>query len=136
MWDTLEKHCSTERLGRYLSKAAEDKVAAEFLYAANHRLSESLFPMLSILEVSLRNCVNDSLREKYSRSDWWISLTDEHFFRPSLEKIARAKKKIYMRGKAPSEARVKADQVVAEVSFNFWSDLFSEDLSPLAGLCR
>lgn len=135
MWRTLEKNCSAERLGRYLGKVAEDELAAEFLYVANNRISESLYPMLSVLEVSLRNCVHNKLSEKYGRGEWWSAeeLRGAHHFQSSLEKIDRARHKLYMRGAAESRANVKVVQVVAEVSLGFWTDLFSEDLSTLLG---
>lgn len=133
MWGTLEQNCSVERLGRYLGKVANDELAAEFLYVANSKISESLYPLLSVLEVSLRNCVHNKLSSKYGRGEWWASdeLRGSHHFQASLDKIERARHKLYMRGAAPSKAHVKVVQLVAEVSLGFWTDLFSEDLSAL-----
>lgn len=133
MWVDLIDNCSTERLEKYLSKTAEDRLAAEFLYVANHKISEGLFPLISVLEVTLRNCVHTTMSSKYGTAEWWVvaPLAGSHDFQPSLEKIRRAKQKIYMRGGAQSVAQVKAGQVVAEVSFGFWTDLFQEELSTL-----
>ena len=89
MWRTLEKNCSTERLGRYLGKVAEDELAAEFLYVANNRISESLYTMLSVLEVSLRNCVHNKLTEKYGTGEWWSAdeLKGAHNFQPEPPRV-------------------------------------------------
>lgn len=131
MWDTLLEHCSEDRLNKYLGKVAEDRLAAEFMYVANHKVSESLYPLISILEVSLRNRIHSKLLKKFGRSDWWIhGDLNVHAFVSSKEKIDRARTKIYHRDRSLTKKQhVKASQLVAEVSLNFWTSLFSEDLS-------
>lgn len=131
MWDTLVEHCSEDRLNKYLTKVAEDQLAAEFLYVANQKISESLYPLISILEVSLRNRVHSKLHIKLRRSDWWTHQDlNIQAFQPCLDKIDRAKAKLYKRPSVSDKQQVKAVQVVAEVSLGFWTSLFSEDLAP------
>ena len=131
MWDSLLENCSRDRLEKYLGKVAEDQLAAEFLYVANQKVSESLYPLISILEVSLRNRVHTKLTEKFGAVDWWNH--DElniQAFTSCNDKIERAKSKIYHRTSAiTNKHNIKASQLVAEVSLNFWTSLFSEDLS-------
>lgn len=131
MWQTLVVHCSEDRLDKYLDRVAKDEISAEFLYVANHRVSESLYPLLSILEVSLRNRVHTQLTAKFSRRDWWThEILNIHTFATNhKEKIEKAKSKIYHRSPhIDSKQKIKASQIVAELSLNFWTDLFHKDL--------
>ncbi|WP_157119412.1 Abi family protein [Azohydromonas lata] len=130
MWQTLLEHCSEDRLNKYLDKVAEDQLAAEFLYVANQKVSESLYQLISVLEVSLRNRVHTKLHDKFGRTDWWThSDLNIHAFQGSLDRVDRAKSKLFHRiDSITKKHQVKAGQIVAEVSFNFWTDLFSEGL--------
>lgn len=130
MWQTLLEHCSEERLKKYLSKVAEDKLAAEFMYVANQNVSESLYQLLSVVEVSLRNRVHTKLHSKFGTTDWWTaSALNIQEFMEHRDRVQRATLKIYHSTGIGSKQQVKAGQIVAEVSFNFWTDLFSEELS-------
>jgi len=130
MWQTLLEHCSEERLKKYLSKVAEDKLAAEFMYVANQNVSESLYQLLSVVEVSLRNRVHTKLHGKFGTTDWWTaSALNIQEFLEHRDRVQRATSKIYHSTGIGSKQQVKAGQIVAEVSFNFWTDLFSEELS-------
>lgn len=131
MWQTLVVHCSKDRLDKYLDRVAQDEISAEFLYAANHRVSESLYPLLSILEVSLRNRIHTQLTAKFCSSDWWThpTLNIQAFASSHMEKIRKAQTKIYHRTPyIDSKQKIKASQIVAELSLNFWTDLFHQDL--------
>lgn len=130
MWQTLVVHCSQDRLNKYLGKVAEDQVSAEFLYVANQQVSESLYPLLSILEVSLRNRVHKQLHTKFGSSDWWDNpALNIQAFANNQSKISKAKSKIYHRTNTIADKqKIKASQIVAELSFNFWTDLFDEEL--------
>jgi hypothetical protein len=130
MWDTLLEHCSEDRLNKYLDKVAKDQLAAEFLYVANQKVSESLYPLISILEVSLRNRVHTKLHQRFGTTDWWTHQElNIQAFNGCTEKIERARSKLFHRTPAfTKKYQVKASQIVAEVSLNFWTDLFSEGL--------
>lgn len=131
MWHTLLEHCSEDRLNKYLEKVAKDQLAAEFMYVANQQVSESLYPLIAILEVSLRNRVHSKLHQKFSRADWWdddqLNIQE---FKGCTEKLERARSKLFHRiSTITKKNQVKAGQLVAEVSLNFWNELFSEPLS-------
>lgn len=133
MWEVLEKCGSTERMSTYLAKSGNDELAARFFYLANLKISESLMPLISVLEVTLRNCVHNTLMHKYQRGDWWnADVLNKQEFEESRDKIDRAQKKIYKRTQELSRVQqVKVAQIVAEVSLNFWTDLFSASLAHL-----
>jgi hypothetical protein len=132
MWETLVEHCSEDRLKKYLSRVAEDQLAAEFLYVANQKISESLYQILSVLEVSLRNRVHSKLHTKFGSTDWWSNAAlNVQGFQVSLARIESARSKLFHGTSITNKHQIKAAQIVAEVSFNFWTNLFSEELSPI-----
>lgn len=132
MWKVLEDCGSKDRMSVYFAKSGNDEVAAKFFYLANLKISEALMPLISVLEVTLRNCVHNTLAHKHGRGDWWeADALNKQEIVETREKVRRAKQKIYMRSEIDRKEQVKVVQVVAEVSLGFWTDLFSEGLSAL-----
>lgn len=106
---------SKERFTPYVVKAGYDLEYAFNLYLYNARLSKAFLFPLHILEVCLRNRINDIFCSDFS-NDWPhnSSFTD-HL---SLESLGALEKGIE-RAKSP-----KTEDVVATLTFDFWSNLF------------
>lgn len=109
---------STTRLDRYVAAAGGDVTAGLLLYWWNIEVSGAFYGPLHCLEVTLRNALNDQLRRRYDRPDWWtvapLSPNGRHL-------VTEAHAKLTRRGRGP----VAADDVVAALSFGFWVSLTS-----------
>ena len=84
-------------------------------YLWNTALSESLYPILNGLEVALRNSLHDAISTRQSNEYWFDSLllgsgSDQ------LEEV---------RSRSPDNESPSSGQVVAGLSFGFWTHLFN-----------
>jgi len=104
-------------IDKYITKKRFDKYVSLSQYEENLTLSKRYYIPLSILEVSLRNAINDNF-ERFYGSGW---LVNESSFlqRDHLKKIFEAKQKIKSRKETLSK-----DKLIAELSFGFWVNLF------------
>lgn len=66
----IERALSRERLATYRALASDD-VSAWWLYRRNLELGAALYPLLSDVEVALRNTVHHQLATYFGRTDWW-----------------------------------------------------------------
>lgn len=111
----IELSLSKKRFAPYLTKAGYNEIYAFNLYLYNARLSKAFLFPLHILEVSLRNRINTIFKYEYSEN--W---SNENIFRSilSLESLSALDKAI---DRANTN---QTDDVVATLSFDFWSNLF------------
>lgn len=130
LWAVVEEKISTQRMAGYLKEANGDQNRAVELYEWNNNLSASLWQLLSILEVGVRNSIDSKMRERQmrlQRKEHWIF--DDYFelgrqrngtrnanqpFRDIESAIARVQKN----GKP-----LTPSQIISETSFGFWNQL-------------
>ncbi|WP_343599504.1 Abi family protein [Pseudomonas sp.] len=117
--DALEVLLSSRRFATYL-KAAGFKVDYAFeLYLYNARLAKAFLFPLHVVEIALRNAIDEVLSARYSL-DWHhdaklhATLTAE-----SLASLTKAKSRASKGG-----AAAKKDDVISCLTFDFWSNLF------------
>ena len=67
----IEQIISSERLEPYIRYHDDDFDKALEHYKANIEISEAFYPMLSILEVGLRNNMDYQLTRKFSDENWF-----------------------------------------------------------------
>src|ERR1700712_5245615 len=89
----LENYLSSQRLQRYLAAYSGDQDRAIKLYTANIKISQSFFPLLSLLEVILRNQINLKLSMHFGDPDWIINQRTGFMSDPLL-----SKGRFYLRG--------------------------------------
>ena len=107
---------SRERLGNYLKASGYDEKRALELYGWNIKISESFYPLLSAVEVSLRNTISSKIIALYGE-EWW---DDEDY----LGQIREGKRIIKAaRGKLRKKGRVTSGGMVAELNFGFWTKM-------------
>jgi len=111
-------HLSNDRFATYLEASGFDQGRALRLYGWNMRISASFYPLLSSIEVCLRNRMEKRLCEVF-REEWW---TDQGFIELLGKKgkpiVLRAASDIEKRGKTPTSGRM-----TAELSFGFWTNM-------------
>ena len=113
----LEKLLSEKRLGTYYNLFPEDKEKAIQYYRINTQISESLYSLLSNLEIILRNSIHNSFTIHFKSADWFSYLGQPEL----LDQLNNAKRKIIV-----SRNHISSDKVVAELTFGFWTALFNK----------
>lgn len=76
----LEKLLSQKRLSTYYNLLPTDKEKAIEYYRLNTQISESLYPLLSNLEIALRNSIHNSFAIHYKSSDWFSQFKQPELF--------------------------------------------------------
>jgi hypothetical protein len=119
-WHDLERHFSSARLSRYRASCGGDEVKAASAYVSNMLLAEAMMPMLSVLEIALKNGIHRRLSALYRRTDWWEAWSGDQAFAWQAKEVANAKSKLQRRAETATP-----DKIVAELAFGFWSSLFN-----------
>ena len=113
---------STPRFNTYLKKTGDDFEKAVQLYKVNIELSEAFYPILSVLEISLRNAIHNKLTEYFNDPFWFknkLPVTFLPFVSDATQKLSKQIKII------------TADQIIAELNFGFWNRLFNRNHTSL-----
>ncbi|TZF86088.1 hypothetical protein FW774_03240 (plasmid) [Pedobacter sp. BS3] len=118
----LKYYLSTPRFNIYLAKTINDFDKAYLLYKANIELSEAFYPILSILEISLRNAVNEALKAHFQDEYWFKNNLPVEF----LPFVSEATQKLTAQRKP-----ITADRMIAELNFGFWNRLFNRHYTGL-----
>jgi hypothetical protein len=113
----FQETVSRPRLDRYRrGDAADIDAVADYLW--NVALSESLYPSLAMLEVSLRNSIHRVLSDLTGTEMWF-----EHVLRPGeVSRYYRLRDDLQTKLKHPPGA----DKLVSELSFGFWVSLLTQ----------
>jgi hypothetical protein len=130
-----EHYFSVSRISRYMTAVGGDAAKAKSLYNLNIQLSQRLYPLISILEVALRNAIDRELSKHFNDNQWLIkkrtqfanhpglvfkdkrgNLQPDHFF---TDKIHSAEAKLHFRGVPVSHGKL-----LAELTFGFWIKFF------------
>ena len=112
----LKYYISAPRFSAYLARTDNDFDRACRLYTVNIELSEAFYPVLSVLEISLRNAVNETLKHHYNDPFWFKNHLPPEF----LPSVSDAIQKITAQRK-----NITADRIIAELNFGFWNRLFN-----------
>lgn len=131
----IERHISQPRINRYLSICGNETRAVR-LYKANIRLSQTFHPLLSIIEVVLRNSINEAIAAYFGDADWIINQTPGFMTSPSLRRGKFFLKKQVEKtiGKLTDNGlAVTSGKVISEQVFGFWTDLFEPHHYGLVG---
>lgn len=117
-FDELTIIFSRERLDGYLNHSTcnQSKADALIAYSWNLELSQSLYPALQVLEISLRNTLHHAISVHFGTEHWF----ELPFLHPREKKqITKVIDDLKKRKKTREPGRV-----VAELSFGFWTSLF------------
>lgn len=132
----VRSNLSSARINRYLIATGNNNSKAIKLYKHNLKVSQSFLPILSILEVVIRNKINTILTSYFTDSDWIINqkngfmshpsltyrhpltnrIVHNHFLKKSVEK---SESRLTRHGLPLSSGKIISDQ-----SFGFWTEMF------------
>ncbi len=113
---------SNPRFKTYLQKTGNDIDKAIKLYKLNIQLSEAFYPILAILEISLRNAIHYRLTVHFQDPYWFNNKLPNEFNSYVLD----ATKKLTTQKKA-----ITSDRLVAELNLGFWNRLFNRKCAAL-----
>ncbi len=115
--ENLERLLSIKRLETYYNLFQGDKTKAIEYYQLNTKISEAFYPLLSNLEIALRNSIHQSFSVRFDTDNWFENLE----FEDLSDQIKIAKSKIIK-----NRQQVNSDKIVAELTFGFWTSLFNK----------
>lgn len=125
----FKNYFSPPRIDRYLTACSNDPKKCVKLYKSNLQVAQAFHPLLGLLEVILRNGINDQLTTYFADSEWIINQksgfmvdpTLTHSKRFILNSVTSAEKKLNKRG-----VRITSGRIISEQTFGFWTDLFEK----------
>jgi hypothetical protein len=123
----FETALSKPRIGRFLLAAKGEKAKALHLYKLNIQLSQTLFGLLSIFEVTLRNHIDQYYKTYFNDYEWLKNNCEANgmFNHPSFEKSSFESKAKILTTIIQLGNRYNHDRLVAELSFGFWTYMFA-----------
>lgn len=111
----FETAISNDRLHTYINWANQNQAAAIELYSLNMAISEAFYTPLHLLEISLRNAIHNKMLNQYGAG--WFSNNQLVTNYVQQQKVQQAYNKL---GVGASDS-----QIIAELTFGFWTALFS-----------
>jgi len=117
--EVIERIISIERLEPYLRRQENNLDKAILHYKSNISISEAFYPLLAILEIGVRNCMDDQLSKRFEDKYWFENFEFIKIAsRFQIDQIAMARSNILSQKKA-----ITSGKVIAELSFGFWTSL-------------
>lgn len=135
-FSVFEEYFSASRVERYQVAVGNSKIKTIKLYKANLKVSQAFHPLLGVLEVIIRNRLNDILVEFFNDKDWIINQKSEFMSDPSLRFRHKRSGKIIINDFIKREvekaetrilktnSKITSGKIIAEQSFGFWTDFF------------
>ena len=114
----LRASASEVRLQSY-RESEQDDVDTVVHYLWNVRLSEALYPILAIFEVTLRNQIHNALTERYGTAEWFNKKGVLH--ERERDEIEQSKEALRRNDKP-----VDANRIVAQMNLGFWCALLQD----------
>jgi Abi-like protein len=127
---------SASRTNRYLIATGNSTEKAVKLYKANLKIAQAFHPLLGVLEVVLRNRLNDVLTIHFTDPDWIMNQKSAFMSDPSLrftyKRTGQVKTNDFLKreiNKAEKRLRktrspITSGKIIAEQTLGFWTDLF------------
>lgn len=118
----FEKVCSEKRMERYFRLYPHDESRAITHYLCNLKLSEAMYPSLSVLEVTLRNALCRELTAMTGRKDWYAIFPNTPGLTNLNKDITQAAKRISGRHEQTTPSKI-----IAELTLGFWVTLLNSE---------
>lgn len=117
--EVIERVISIERLEPYLRHHGNNLDKAILHYKSNIAVSESFYPLLAVLEIGVRNCMDYQLSKRFDDKYWFenyefIKIASRY----QIDQIATARSNILAQKKI-----ITSGKMIAELSFGFWTSL-------------
>jgi len=132
----IRQYFSAPRINRYLQATGNSQTRANKLYKANLKILQSFHPIIGIMEVVLRNRINDVLSAHFTDPDWIINQKNGFMIHASLrftyKKTGAVRTNSYLKSEVEKAERrlrkaglvITSGKIIAEQTLGFWTDLF------------
>lgn len=124
--DALKASLSQPRLDPYIADRAGVEAHAIKLYLWNARIAKAFLFPLQAVEVVTRNAIHAALARKTRQADWLIN-PPANLLTPESEATRLGTVQRMARQKIP----LTSDNLVAALTFDFWSNLFRDEYDAL-----
>jgi hypothetical protein len=135
-YNKILKYVSAQRLQKYLDVSGGDIRRALKLYQANIRLSQSFYPILSLLEVVLRNAINEEMINYFKDPDWLrnqqsgfmsdalLTYKDRHGVTRTNYQLKNDVQQSIRDVEGRKKRRATHWEILANLKFGFWTAMF------------
>jgi hypothetical protein len=129
---------SIQRLNKYIIACKSDENKAILLYKYNIQLSQTLYPLISVLEIALRNLIDKELSKHFDDNNWLMTQRNVFANHPSLtykdkygktqldyffsDKLRKAEEKLKFR-----QIPLSHGKILSELTFGFWVKFFDSN---------
>lgn len=122
----LESNLSEPRLAPYIKAANGDRSYATKLYLWNARLAKAFLFPLQIAEIVTRNSINKAFAAEFKDPDW-VKSPPFTLTPPSTVSYQASRGRLSRQKSGPHSA----DDIVASLTLDFWSNLFRAEYDSL-----
>ena len=122
-----ERALSKPRMNRFLIAAKRDETDAIRLYQLNIQLSQQLFGLIGIFEVTLRNHIDDYYKLKFNDSEWLKNQASEDgiFNHPSFISHQYQSRNHILKTIEKLKNNYHHDKLISALNFGFWIYMFA-----------
>lgn len=134
-FNKISKYVSASRIQKYRDISTSERHTLK-LYQANLRLSQAFYPLLSLLEVVLRNAIDMEMKTYFNDNNWLRNQRNGFMSHPSLtyqhwrtrriitntflkDEVNKSVKSIHKKQQA-----ITNDKIIADLKFGFWLAIF------------
>ena len=122
-----ERALSVPRIKKYLLACNGDKNKALILYRYNIKLCQKFYGVLGVLEVVLRNAINEHFIAQLGDTNWLISQAQNGFLVNYHDTVVKERDRlIYNR-------KYTHDRLIASLSLGVWTSMFSRNCYKKSG---
>lgn len=116
-----ETALSTPRIGKYCLACKGDKNKALILYRYNIKLCQKFYGVLGVLEVVLRNAINEHFKAQLNDTDWLVTQAQHGFLINYQDTVFKERDKLI------NNRKYTHDKLVASLSLGIWTFMFSRN---------
>jgi len=121
----IDSYLSQARFQRYRDLCNNNDKKAIQLYKANIRLSQSFYPLLTILEISLRNSIDNFYSNYFSDPNWMRNQKNYFMSDPLLWGNDYMKRKV-TEAENKHGTNITHGRIIAEQTFGVWVCFFQK----------
>ena len=120
-YEEYEIALSAPRIGKYRLACKGDRNKALILYRYNIKLCQKFYGVLGVLEVVLRNAINEHFKTQLHDNNWLVTQAKSGFLVSYRDAIFKERDKLVNNGKYTH------DKLVASLSLGAWTFMFSRN---------
>lgn len=122
-----QKYFSQEWLQKYEQALGGNTSKVHRLYKANIRLAQSFYPLLTILEVALRNAIDKCLIQHFNDPDWIRNQVNGYMSDPLLGRLRNPYSMKNMAIKTINKNHNRSHgKLISDINFGFWTEFFEK----------